>query len=621
MAGAALALLLGSLATPASAATISWSGAVSNDYNDPANWSGGVLPDPAVDIAAFSTVGPQGNTTIGNVTVTLSSTGTQGGTNLGQISFQGFSTNLTLGGGTITLNGALHNNAIVMSSATATQTVASDLVLGMGTGASTYSVVSSGVGGTLVFAGSITGNTTGTTNATFTFGNTSTQNGNYLVTGNITAGTSGGVILGKRGNGTATVTGVNRVNQFYAQEFGTMQVNGGNTTITNANGAGWGGSGNGNATIRVSGGDLNAFDARNLRNSLRVDGGNLVIGGTNVSGGARLSFNGGSTVPYLLNISAGNLTYAPTYGTSNFGVRLGNDSAAGNNGTSSNVTATQTGGTFTVYGVGAVDQTFSLGTGNATAGYSSSYSLSGGLLNVKGSNSTNGRIDIGADISGVNTTTFTLSGNGTLIVEGNGTNAGIYGRQANAGAKQVLALLGGTLVAGKIDATNLRGSALDANGTLLNNGATIAPGNIDRAGRTSITGALSIATGILDVNLAGLTAATSWQDALVAGSFDNLLVTGALTLGGDLRISLLNGFVPSSGDSFTIVTAGSIAGFFANVSDGGTLTTQDGQGQFTVSTSGNSVVLSNYSAVPEPGTIALVAGGLFLLLGRLRRRA
>lgn len=60
-------------------------------------------------------------------------------------------------------------------------------------------------------------------------------------------------------------------------------------------------------------------------------------------------------------------------------------------------------------------------------------------------------------------------------------------------------------------------------------------------------------TGILDLELGGTTPGTG---------YDQLVVTGATTLGGTLEVSLYNGFTPELGQSFTILTYGSQTGEF-----------------------------------------------------------
>ncbi|MBA3484003.1 MAG: hypothetical protein H0T51_19540 [Pirellulales bacterium] len=54
-------------------------------------------------------------------------------------------------------------------------------------------------------------------------------------------------------------------------------------------------------------------------------------------------------------------------------------------------------------------------------------------------------------------------------------------------------------------------------------------------------------------------------------------------LGGNLQLALLNGFVPSAANTFTVVEAmGNLFGSFANVASGQRLTTSEGLGSFVV---------------------------------------
>ena len=65
---------------------------------------------------------------------------------------------------------------------------------------------------------------------------------------------------------------------------------------------------------------------------------------------------------------------------------------------------------------------------------------------------------------------------------------------------------------------------------------------------------------------------------------------------------------------------------FDNVAPGERLTTADNRGSFIVNYGGtspfgdNAVVLSDFRAIPEPATFALLAAGVPLVLRRLRRR-
>jgi hypothetical protein len=618
-----------------SAADLDWEGDVSSDFQDGTNWEGNSLPNFGTDILRFKN--NSAPATVTNVNVTLTNTGTAAGTSLSQILFEGSAPAFTLGStsNTITLGTAAsntYNNAIVLSSAsTVTQTIASNIVIDDGKAYTASVVNSSTTGGLLKFTGNITGGSgAGTPGAiTFTFGNTGTHNGNYEVTGNITAGGATSINLTKRGSGVLTLSGTNTLGNGSSAGLGqneassTIRITGGTTTLNNGADSNWGGNNIAGAglspVVRVSGGILNAQSARNIRSSLLVDGGTLNIGATGGTTG-RLSFdatNGNKS----FELSSGAVHYLndSTSGT-NQGVRLGNDSGANATGTSYAFAGVQTGGTFTIHGRGALNQTFNLGT--ATGGFANSYSLSGGTLDIRGSVTTsvadnNAHMLLGADTGGTGSAVFTLSSSGKLIVRSNGAQ-GISGAQA--GAVQVLDLQGGTLVAGRIDATNLRGSVAGSNGTIVNNGTNIAPGDIGTVGRTSVVGNMNVTTGTMTIDLGGLTASSVWQEATVgSGKFDNVFISGNLSLGGTLGLNLVDAYTPDFTDVFKIIDiGGTLTNFFANVSNGGTLATIGNEGTFKVYSSGNDVFLSEFTVIPEPRAGLLGGLGMLMLLRRRR---
>jgi autotransporter-associated beta strand protein len=242
--------------------------------------------------------------------------------------------------------------------------------------------------------------------------------------------------------------------------------------------------------------------------------------------------------------------------------------------------------------------------------------LGGGTLNTGGDHSS-------TSFAGV------LSGTGTVIKSGTGTWT-LGGASTNLGNVTVN---GGTLnVNGSLTGSSLSvatGATLSGDGTITGDvsalsGATIAPGTtigqLDTGNFTLNSGAT------LSLEIGGVTAGTQ---------YDQLNVTGNVTLGGNLSLSLLGGFTPAPGQKFWAVlndtNADAVSGFFANVpvtdvgNHSGVFTS--GDIEWTVyygadfgassTTGGNDILLT----VPEPGTVGAMLAGLGLLLGLRRRRA
>jgi len=152
----------------------------------------------------------------------------------------------------------------------------------------------------------------------------------------------------------------------------------------------------------------------------------------------------------------------------------------------------------------------------------------------------------------------------------------------------------------------LHGGAVATNGTL-----NIQEGTFEGSG--FIIGNLSLLNGsYLVLSIGGLT------------QYDSINVTGAVSLGGELDLSFLNGFESelSSEETFTLLTASNgITGLFDNIANGAVLDTSDGLGSFVVNygpTSpfgSNEVVLTQgVSTVPEPSGICLFAVALLSVL-------
>jgi hypothetical protein len=98
---------------------------------------------------------------------------------------------------------------------------------------------------------------------------------------------------------------------------------------------------------------------------------------------------------------------------------------------------------------------------------------------------------------------------------------------------------------------------------LNNNGGTVSPGA--SPGTLTIAGSETPArpgnylqgeNGTLEIEIGGATPGVE---------HDVLAVAGTATLGGTLRVTLINGFVPADGQSFTVLTAGARSGEFASL--------------------------------------------------------
>lgn len=200
----------------------------------------------------------------------------------------------------------------------------------------------------------------------------------------------------------------------------------------------------------------------------------------------------------------------------------------------------------------------------------------------------------------VNLGTIDASGAGTIVFDEDLGNGGT-----------VLIPAGGTVRIGPSatldnDGTVTGEGTLDVAGTFTNDGL-IEPGIA--IGTLSVTGDMTQSSaGTLHVEIG-------------SGGNDLLAVSGTATLGGTLTASLVGGFSPPPGSSFTIVT-GTISGEFENAPNGSQITF-DGFTATVVYTS-SAVILQNIQvqAVAEIPTLdprALVVLALALALALVRR--
>nr|WP_090374452.1 FG-GAP-like repeat-containing protein [Dyadobacter sp. SG02]SEI59214.1 Por secretion system C-terminal sorting domain-containing protein [Dyadobacter sp. SG02] len=143
------------------------------------------------------------------------------------------------------------------------------------------------------------------------------------------------------------------------------------------------------------------------------------------------------------------------------------------------------------------------------------------------------------------------------------------------------------------------GNILYANFT---NTGTVSPGN--SPGILTFTGDFSN-TGAINIELGGT--------ATITG-YDQLFVTGTLTAGGTINVSLINGFAPALGDEFTIIDAGALSGTFPTINLPSvapkiwetTYDASNGTLKLKVVNDPMPVTLVHFEAVKESGAVKLV---------------
>jgi hypothetical protein len=238
---------------------------------------------------------------------------------------------------------------------------------------------------------------------------------------------------------------------------------------------------------------------------------------------------------------------------------------------------------------------------------------------------------LGGNFTFTNSGTYNKTTSGTTRVEIPFTNSGTMNLHAgtmnftstftNSGS---ISFAGNAALSTSSSLSFGSGQMLSGTGTLqapfVSAAGAVSPGN--SAGRLTINGAFSL-----------LGASTLLIELASAGQgvgYDHLNVTGVATLGGQLELKLLSGFGPTiaATDTFTVLSSATLTGAFANVANGQRLFTSDGYGSFLVSygtgsafpSLANSVVLSQFQAIPEPSTYALLALGAVAVWFTTRRK-
>ena len=267
-------------------------------------------------------------------------------------------------------------------------------------------------------------------------------------------------------------------------------------------------------------------------------------------------------------------------------------------------TVTVAGGTLNQAG-GAV----SLGaSGAAATNYANVLNVSSGTINV-GTSATPQALQLGtaSNTAATVSNTVNLSG-GKLVV------SGLVSAFAGTGQVNKFNWTGGQLTAATINPGSTFATPTSTGGitttTLINDAGTFAPGDIGTGGKTTINGGYTQnANGTLAIDLGSTTAATAFQSGVAF--YDTIALATAnqaLTLGGTLNVSLINGFgsTITSANSFNIITgATSVSGSFSNVDAAGRVNLLTG-GSIGISNTATTVTLSGFST----GASLIWAGGV-----------
>lgn len=603
-----------------------WAPVNDNNWNIAANWSTGAIPTSA-DTATFGTI-------FAEPVVDVSAM------NVGEIYFTSTATaytfNLIEQGNTLTGAGIVNDSAFrpifdvgdnanfrLTGSASlgnavvnllGIDTASSVLALASPTASFGHAIVTVGQGGSVtVSGGSVRSDGSG---AQFIF-----AGGSMTVAANATgaAQTLGSI----EGTGVLHISSVGII---------TGQLGTDTTFAGTISGAG--------PVTKTGAGTLTLTGAVSLSSLVEVDGGALAIAANDRLGTAALQLDGGNlryTAAFddlravTLGASGGGLDTQAFSVTHSAGIAGTGALTKWGDGTLTLAAAnTYSGGTILAAGTLAAGDDAALGTGTLQ--------LAGGTLTASGGARTLANaVTLTADTTLGGAQALTFAGNWTLaknrdLTVANSAPTTISGSIGEAGGSRGLAkygagmlvltgantYTGGTLIAeGTVKINNTTGSAFGTGAVTIANGATLTgagyfSGALQNNGTFSPGNSPVLETlasfnqgeaGRLVMELGGLSRGTG---------YDALDVTGTLTFGGELDVTLLNGFVPASGETFNLFDWGSASGAFAtmnlpNLAPGLSWDTS------ALYTTGELSVTA--SAIPEPSMFAALAGvGAFIFV-------
>ncbi len=560
----------------ARAASATWNGTTDTLWSTTGNWSTSPVPG-AGDIATFNNAG-NANTALTVGTISLS-----------QVLFNSSSAAAyTLGGGTITFADGTTTAVLMNSTVTANQSITANLTLGTAI-ASNTTLQNDSLTGLLTIGGNIAGGTGGTAAAKTV---TVTGAGNTTISGAISNGGATTVAVTKAGSGTLLLA--NTANAF----TGVVTVSAG--------------------TLRAS--DSTVYGAGNQTITTTVLGQNTSTGGVNFSGNAtaktlELRYNGqnDATAQRLLLTSGKGGNLLVNASSTNSTINVDRESGTGTNKTiafTNSIIAN--GAVLNVTGANG----YSLGLGSLTAG-------SGGAA---------GNLTIAPTTANVTIGNVTNAGTGgfahTLILDGTASGSTITGVMANsASGGGLLSVTKQNTSTWTLSGVNTYTGATAINaGTLALSGAgsihsgsaiTVAAGaTFDTSAQSAYTFSTATTTTI------GVNATSSGQIKAAAATFSNASLAfdfgSTTTLLASYNILAISG--SGTGDFLTggvIATGASISGTFINDGSGNWTLTAGG---YTLTFSESLGTLTTTSSVPEPSSLAALAGAFALAGASIVRR-
>ena len=485
--------------------------------------------------------------------------------------------NITVGSGssasTLSLGSAITASGVVTVSGSGIL----DLYNGSGTGSSgqgtvgSYSLTAAGLSGSGIIQNKLLGTGSAPTSATLTLNNNGASG---IPTTNTFSGslTDGGgaatlsLTLASTNIGTQILSGSSTYTGATTINGGTLIVNGslGNTAVTIGSGATLGGSGTIAGTVTGNSGIIN--------------GGGLSMGATTLHGASTLS---GTNSASSVTIADGTTTLS---GTTTAGFTLNSAATLAGSGNANGTVAVTSG---TVSGSGLTLGATTITGASTLSGYNiaSSVNVASGTTSLTGTTHSTSALSVTAGA--------TLNANGTI--QGSATVSGL--------------LKGNSIVTGNLSLTS----------------GTLAPGN--SPGLTTVGGNFSMnPTSTLVAEVTGTAAGIS---------YDQVKVSGIVSLAGTLDLSVLNGL--TLGDTVILIdntSSGTTTGFFSTIVTSGSTYTLTSDSDTTFTVSGKDYLLSfnanadgdnqfndvTLSVVPEPGTWAMLVGGLGMLMGCQRLR-